>query len=68
MKSPVRLEFYDVLGQKVRTLVDDVVPAGFHHVVWDSRNDAGKQVAAGVYFYRLRAGDFNQVRKLLLVK
>ena len=68
VSSDVRIDFYDALGQKVRTLVDDVLPAGYHQLVWDSRNEAGKSVAAGVYFYRMRAGDFTQVRKLLLLK
>lgn len=64
----VRLEVFDVLGQKVRTLVADAQPAGVHRLVWDSRNDAGHLVGAGVYLYRLRAGEFTQVRKLLLLK
>jgi hypothetical protein len=66
--GPVRLEVFDILGQKVRTLVADLQTAGFHRVVWDSRDDAQRQVAAGVYFSRLQAGEFTQVRKLLLLK
>ena len=66
--AEVRLEIFDVLGQKVRTLVAEKQPAGLHRMVWDSRNQAGSPVAAGVYLYRLRAGDFEQVRKLLLLK
>ena len=68
VSSSVSLEIYDVLGQKVRTLIEQVQPAGFHRVMWDSRNEGGTQVAAGVYFYRLQAGDFVQVRNLLLLK
>jgi len=56
------------LGQKVRTLVSELKPAGHYLVSWDSRNDSNRHVAAGVYFYRLSAGDFSQVRKLLLLK
>jgi len=71
--SEVHLEIYDVLGQKVRRLVSGLRPAGFHRVAWDSRDDGGKAVAAGVYFYRLEArgtaGErYEQVRKLLLLK
>jgi hypothetical protein len=66
--APVRLEIFDVLGQKVRTLVAEAQPAGYHRATWDSRNEAGDPVAAGVYLYRLQAGDFRQVRKLLLLK
>ncbi len=78
--APVRLEIFDVLGQRVRTLIAETQAAGFHRVVWDSRDDGGRAVAAGVYLYRLQAGNladrayrgdavsFSQVRKLLLLK
>ena len=66
--APVRLEVFDILGQKIKTLVAENQPAGFHRAVWDSRDDGGRPVAAGVYFYRLQAGDFNRVSKLLLLK
>ena len=71
--SEVRLEIYDVLGQKVRTLVSGLQSAGFHQTAWNSRDDEEGQVAAGVYFYRLEArgtaGErYQQVRKLLLLK
>ena len=66
--APVRLEVFDILGQKIKTLVAEKQPAGFHRAVWDSRDDGGRPVAAGVYFYRLQAGDFNRVSKLLLLK
>ncbi|MBT7861131.1 MAG: T9SS type A sorting domain-containing protein [Gemmatimonadetes bacterium] len=66
--SKIRLEIYDVLGQKVRTLVQGQQVAGVHRVVWDSRNDHGQAVGAGVYFTRFQAGHFQQVNKLLLLK
>jgi hypothetical protein len=71
--SEVRLEIYDVLGQKVRTLASGLQPAGFHRAAWNSRDDEGGAVAAGVYFYRLEARgtageQYEQVRKLLLLK
>ena len=68
MASTVRLDVYDVLGQKVRTLMHGEQVAGVHRAVWDSRDNRGKLVAAGTYFYRLEARDFTQVRKLMLVK
>ncbi|MBI2504545.1 MAG: T9SS type A sorting domain-containing protein, partial [Candidatus Latescibacteria bacterium] len=66
--AAVRLEVYDVLGQKVRILVAGSEEAGFHRVMWDGRDEGGRAVAGGVYFYRLQAGEFTQVRKLLLLK
>ena len=66
--SPVRLDVYDTLGRRVRSLVRQAQPAGYHRVEWDSRDDTGQPVAAGVYFYRLQAGPFSAVRKLVLLK
>jgi len=56
------------LGQKIRTLVDEVQEGGFYRIAWDGRSDAAFEVASGVYFYRLQAGSFHAVRKLILLK
>ena len=64
----VQLEVFDLLGQKVRTLVSETLPSGSHRALWDGRNDAGMQVGSGVYVYRLEAGEFVQTRRMLLVK
>ena len=64
----VRLELYDVAGRRVRTLVDEVRPAGRHDVVWNGVDDRGRGLASGIYFARLQAGDFGQTRKLTLVR
>lgn len=63
-----RLEVYNVLGQRVRTLVHGVMPAGLHTVNWDGKNDAGEQVGSGVYVYRLQSADFVRTRRMLMVK
>jgi photosystem II stability/assembly factor-like uncharacterized protein len=65
---PVRLEIYDLLGQRVRTLVAGALAPGDHQALWDGRDQQGRQVAAGVYCYRLQAGDFSQSRRLLLLR
>jgi len=57
-----------VRGQLVRTLVDALKPAGRYSIQWDGRSNNGAQVASGVYFYRLRANDFVQTRKMVLLK
>jgi hypothetical protein len=67
-RAPVRLEIYDILGQRVRVLMDEVQVAGRYQVRWDGRNAQGQGVGSGVYFYRLQAGGFNQVRRMLLLK
>ncbi|RMF63322.1 MAG: T9SS C-terminal target domain-containing protein, partial [Bacteroidetes bacterium] len=59
----VRLDVYDVIGRRVATLVDTEQKAGRYEVRFDARH-----LASGVYFYRLRAGDFVQTRKMVLLK
>lgn len=64
-----RLEIVDVLGRRVRTLLDEAAAPGTHPLFWDGRNDGGDPVASGVYFARLIvAGQAQQVRSLVLLK
>ena len=67
-RTSVRLSVFNVLGQRMRTLLDGPVEAGYHQMAWDGRDDTGRQVGAGVYFYRLESGQFQQIRKMTLVK
>jgi len=65
----VRLEIYDVGGQRIRTLMAGERKAGVHLVRWDSRDDVGRKVGSGVYFYRLDAGEaFTQTRRMVLIR
>ncbi len=64
----VDLRIYDVRGTLVRALVDGELPAGNHAVLWDGRDGSNQQVASGVYFYRLKAGDYESMRRMVLVK
>ncbi len=64
----VSLTIYDVQGREVRQLVNASQPAGRHSIVWDGRNSSSTQVASGVYFYRLTAGEFVQTKKMVLLK
>jgi len=65
----VSIHVFDSAGRKVRTLLDgEVREAGTQEVAWDGRDDAGAQVAGGVYFYQVVSGDRTEGRKLLLVK
>jgi YD repeat-containing protein len=68
VRAEVRLTIYDLLGRTVRTLVAQTQSAGAHSAVWDGRDDAGRQLASGVYVYRLEAGAFKQSAKMLLMK
>lgn len=64
----VTLRIYDASGQLVRTLVDGLKPAGPGEVTWFGRDDQGRQVASGVYFYRLETGTESFSRKMVLLK
>ena len=64
----VVLKIYNLLGQKVRTLVNGNQAAGFRSVLWDGKNDSGSSVPSGIYIYEMRAGDFIMRRKAMFLK
>ncbi|NNF59384.1 MAG: hypothetical protein HKN04_14205 [Rhodothermaceae bacterium] len=64
----VALRVYNLLGQRVRTLVDAVRPSGEHTVMWDGRNDAGDPVASGIYLYALEGPDRRTTRPMVLLR
>jgi len=64
----VHLTIYNVLGQKVKTLVDDEMNAGTHTITWDGTNEYGQVVSSGIYFYRLVAGENMVTKKMILMK
>jgi plastocyanin len=70
------LTVYDLLGRRVRTLVDANLSAGYKSVLWDGKGDSGNDVSSGIYFYRIKVasspsdenGNYTETRKLLLLK
>jgi len=66
--SDVTLEIFNVMGQKVKTLVKGSLDAGEHSVEWNGRDDSGNGVSSGVYFYKLTAGDYSKTSKMLMLK
>ena len=64
----VTLNIYNVLGQKVRTLKDEYQGIGKKTVGWEGKDDKGKDMPSGAYFYKLKAGDLTESRKMLLVR
>jgi hypothetical protein len=64
----VTLKIYSLLGQLVRTLVDQEQNADFHEAVWDGRNDSGVVMPTGIYFYQIRAGNEIATRRMLFLK
>jgi len=67
-QSHATIEVFNVLGQRVRTLVSAIQPAGRHRVVWDGKDDQGRDVGSGIYFYRLQAGEFSESKKMVILK
>ena len=66
--SEVSLSIYNIKGQRVKQLISDQLSADQHSVVWDGRDNLGKPVSSGIYFYKLEIGDFQKVRKMILMK
>jgi hypothetical protein len=66
--SEVELIIYNIKDQKVKTLVNGVFPAGDHSVIWNGRDSNCKPVSSGIYFLKLKAGDFQKVKKMILIK
>ncbi len=62
-RSPVKLVVYDILGREVAVLVDEFLPAGKHRAMFD-----GASLGSGIYFYRITAGSFSRVKRMMLVR
>ena len=71
-QSAVSLKIYNILGQEVKTLVDEEQLPGYYQVLWDGRDNSGKGVSSGVYFYRLEVEGqglkLTKTKKLILLK
>ncbi len=65
--GPATIEIFDVQGRRVRRLIHGPQTAGPHEVIWDSTNDAGRKVGAGVYWYRLSAPGYTSNRRMVVV-
>ena len=67
-EAPVSIEVYNVKGQKVKTLVNNVMTAGTHTVVWRGDNNEGNKVTSGVYFYKMNTGSYTEIKKMVMMK
>jgi hypothetical protein len=67
-KEHVEITIYNLLGQKVRVLVDELKPAGVHRANWDGQDENGQYVASGIYLYRLENGDLGVSKKMVLLR
>jgi hypothetical protein len=64
----VHLDVYNILGQNVKSLVNQRLPAGTHQMTFNGRSDSGSPLASGIYFYRLVTDDYTESRKMMLIK
>ena len=67
-RSRVSIAIFNILGQEVTTLMDDMQSAGIYETTWDGMDRSGQRVGSGIYFYRITAGDFSETRKMVLLK
>jgi hypothetical protein len=67
-RTSVTIEIFNVLGQKVRKLVNETRSAGSYRIEWSGTDESGRSVSTGVFLYRLQAGDVVQTKKMLLIK
>jgi hypothetical protein len=63
-----KLEVYGILGRKIRTLLDEYQPRGYKKITWDGKDDHGRSVASGVYFYRVQTGELEQTKRMVLIR
>ncbi|MFH1336992.1 MAG: FlgD immunoglobulin-like domain containing protein, partial [Candidatus Zixiibacteriota bacterium] len=67
-ESQIKITIYNLLGQKVKTLINGKSPAGRQEVSWDGKNNRGEAVSSGIYFYRMEADEFTQIKKMVFLK
>ena len=66
--ASVRLIIYDMLGNVVSNLINTNQSSGYKSIQWDATNNQGEPVSAGVYLYKIQAGDFVNTKKMILLK
>lgn len=66
--SNVELSIYNLKGQKVKTLVNDILTAGENSVIWNGTDENNQPVSSGIYFYKIKTGDFTETKKMILMK
>jgi flagellar hook assembly protein FlgD len=62
------LKVYNIAGQLLKTLVDENMSEGYYQITWDATDNSNRKLSSGVYFYRITAGTFSKVCKMLLLK
>ena len=66
--SFVNITIYDMLGRKVKTLINETQDAGYRSIIWDATDNNGEPVSAGIYLYQIQADEYFQTKKMVLLK
>ncbi|RLC45028.1 MAG: hypothetical protein DRH57_08710, partial [Candidatus Cloacimonadota bacterium] len=66
--TAVEISIYNILGQKIKTLVKGRIEAGYHKVIWNGKDAENRHVSSGIYFYKISTDKFNETKKMLLMK
>jgi len=64
----VNIDIFNIKGEKVRTLVDEYKSIGFYNTIWNGKDNSGKKVSSGVYFYNMKTDKYHKFRKMILLK
>ena len=66
--SKINIEIFNIYGQKIQTLINNIIQPGLHSLLWDGRDKNGKELSSGIYFCRMRSESFFKSQKLILLK
>jgi hypothetical protein len=66
--GPVKLQIFNAKGQLVRTLIEETQLAGKYNAIWYGKNDSGNPVGSGIYFYKMKTKDYQDIQRMLLLK
>ena len=64
----VVIKIYNTLGQEIRTLINEKINAGYHHIIWDSKDNSGQKASTGIFIYQIKAQKFIATKKMLLLQ
>jgi hypothetical protein len=68
IRSAVKIDIYNIKGQKIRSLLNENLKSGNHSIVWNGKDDLGNECSSGIYFYLMKTNDFTSAKRMLLLK
>jgi len=67
-EGEVIIDIYNIIGQRVKRLIQEELTPGFYNITWDGKNESSREVSSGIYFYRMQRKDYTAVKKMILLK